>query len=858
MKKMRQAVVVFCALALFCVASETLENEFLRVTVSERGGRIVSLVDKATGRELVHGAETLGGCGKLVDAQYQNLELVTMKYALRREGDAVTAACRLATANLAGLRVERRFRLQPGVAAVEVWMRLRSETQANRVAPRLHNWFRFGEEAVFFLPSASGLVAVSKPDFRMQKLQLVTDAQAPWLAGLENGRGVAVLATGGGSLANLYAWAGTTMEMTFRSLELKPMAEVDAWEGACLIIPFAGRGQVTQVTPEMVVTVENGRGRAFFVRGLGRREATLGGRRLGEVDCRAGSVYEFAAAPGELRFSSASGEFAAALPAWKPRQALHKMPPRAATGVNGYYYFYPDLYLSREIDADVCFGVRGNFTRVKNPRVRILLPEGVALTWVRGETLSVTGMTVQGRRYQCHEFRPPRLKSNATSALHLNLRATEAFQKGSAGYVQLVWDGGEQPRERIEFKLIPPMPKLAAKLRHFRVMLMDISLRPVPEWNRAGVNSVKWLDWEVPIFHNARQPDDFYAARLRDWGAAGYECGTQFGLCFSRAFDVMTGKYVEGAGTFFHPKPHVVKLDLEECRAIDNLGRKTKFVCPWYRGPYFEKTLDKLKTALDYGFRYVIFDEETWGNGIVLCHCPRCLAKFGKDPAKFPKEWLEFKTDAVADIYRRFHEELHGRARLAVWVDHRVEGGAMTNRLTDVAKIGKHVEEIYPMLYHASAAYVGERTRAVKAAMKGTGARLVMGLSPNRVYEYYRVEGRNYAPLEAELQQMLEVAFNGGEGVIFWWHRGAFRGAMGFYNIARAVEMLAPVEEILRHGRQVEVPCSNPEVAVTAYEWQGRTAVFARNYDRGVVRAVVAGRPVEFKETRVAVFEVRR
>ncbi len=855
---LKQAVALVWAFAVVLMASETLENEFLRLTVAEQGGKIVSLVDKATGRELVQGKDTLGGCGKLIDAQFKNLELLTARYSLKHAGDAVTATCGLETANLAGLRVERRFRLQPGVAAVEVWTRLCSETQTNRMAPRLHNWFQFGEKAVFFLPSASGLATVPMKECRNQKLQLVTDAQMPWLAGLEGDRGVALLVSEGGALSNAYVWGGATMEASFRPLELKPMAEVDAWECRALVIPFAGRGQVSQVTPEMVVTVENGRGRAFFVRGLGRCEAMLGGRRLGVAECRAGGVYEFDAAPGELRFASAAGEVAVALPAWRPRQALHKMPRSAPTGVNGYYYYYPDLYLSREIDTDISFSVRGDFTRTKNPRVRLLLPDGVELSWSREKPLAVKTETIQGRRYQCLDFHPPRLKNYGSAAFVVNLRATEAFQPGCVGYVHLVWDGGEQPRERFEFKLIPPLPKLTAKLQHFRIALMDHSERPVPEWSKVGVNTVKWTDWQVPIYHDARMPDDFYAERLKAWRAAGYECATQFGSCFSRSHNVMTGKYVQGAGTFFHPTPHKVKIDVEEFRAIDNLGRKTNFVCPWYRGSYFEKSLDNLQTALDYGFDYIIFDEETWGNGVVLCHCPRCLAKFGKDPAKHPDEWLAFKTDAVADIYRRFHEALAGRAKLAVWVDHRVEDSAMSNRLTDVAKLGKHVEEIYPMVYDASAAHIGRRAQAVKAALKGTGARLVMGLSPNRVYEYYRVEGRNYAPLEAELQQMLEVAFNGGEGVIFWWHRGAFRGAMGFYNIARAVELLAPVEEILRQGRPVEVPCSNPEVAVTAYEWQGRIAVFARNYDRGVVRAVVAGRPVEFKESRVAVFEVRR
>ena len=37
---MKRALVILCALALAASAAETLENEFLKLTVAERGGKI--------------------------------------------------------------------------------------------------------------------------------------------------------------------------------------------------------------------------------------------------------------------------------------------------------------------------------------------------------------------------------------------------------------------------------------------------------------------------------------------------------------------------------------------------------------------------------------------------------------------------------------------------------------------------------------------------------------------------------------------------------------------------------------------------------------------------------------------------
>ena len=162
------------------------------------------------------------------------------------------------------------------------------------------------------------------------------------------------------------------------------------------------------------------------------------------------------------------------------------------------------------------------------------------------------------------------------------------------------------------------------------------------------------------------------------------------------------------------------------------------------------------------------------------------------------------------------------------------------------------------MLYTADSATIGYRSRAIADLLKGTRAKLIMGLSPDRMYEYYRVASGNYASPNVMREQVLEAIFNGAVGIHVWNHPYGMRAALGFYNMARAVQDLMPVEDIIYYGKLVDIPSSNPEVLVTAYEYNGEYAFFARNYDRGVVKTTILGQDIVFDKDRVAVLKVKK
>ena len=851
------------AMALGCLlyADEVLENEFLKAVIVERGGKVASLVEKSTGRELVKGQDTVGGICKTVDTLFNNVESLALKYSLAHPAeDTVTATVTLQQSTMAGVFLTRTFQLPKGQTALLCKESIQSKEKENQFSLKFHNMLEFSQDTVFTLPSKGGYSVVPFARARLDKLSAVLDISLPWLAALgsESGRGVALYVNTPQQLKNMFQWNGESMEATFSQISLKPIAEADEWNTTISIIPFAGKGNVVDVTPEYVFTKAGKQGSLYFVQSIGKCNAVLDGKAIGTVDAKAGTTWSFQADGAKLILASANKQLAVEIPdTLKTCKPQTKLPKKEEVGVNGFYYHYPEMWLSDEIDAEVHIGLRGNFRKNKDFRMVAALPKGVEVIWAREPWSQASDVTIKGQQMHCVEVRGKR-RVSYSSALEVYFRPTEEFQDGCVGYVYAAWEGGQQEPNPIVFKKTPKFPEIGDGLKHFILGLGSKTVRPTPQWRKFGVNFYEFYDYVVPDFIEDCKGADLYTQRQKDAAAAGLTYGTELGSLFSRFGDVLHGTFLKAHGTIFLPEKKVYELNPKEFQAIDMDGKPAPFICPSYRGPYWEKSLDLIRVALHYGFKSITFDDEDWANGETLCHCPRCLEKFGKDPAKYPKEWLEFKTDQVQDMYRLMRETMGEDVKFSTWLDNGAPDKSIRHRLSDYRKIGKYVDYIKPMLYTADSATIGRRSRDISELLKGTRAKLIMGLSPNRVYEYFRVASQSYASPNVMREQVLEALFNGAVGIHVWNHFYGIRSTLGFYNIARAVQDLMPVEDIIWNGTLVEIPSSNPDVMVTAYEYNGEYAIFARNYDRGVVKTTILGQEITFDQDRVAVLKVKK
>ena len=811
-------------------ADEILENACLTVRIVETGGKAVSIYDKSGKRELVNGGGPYGGIGKSRDILVRNIEPLTEKFKLSKPSeDTVEAVAKIAHANLAGMELRRTFRLPQDALMLEISESWKSLERKNSFAVNFHNMFQFTPDTFFYIPSRTGLAETDSKQAKINHLNMISDLGEPWIAALDrkSGLGTALYIRDAQQVESFYHWNNETLEANFHQVTLSPVAASDEWNFSAFLIPFSGKGRVVSVTSYLFDGAEK----------------------------------------GDLLFVTRKRKIAIKVPAeLKLRKPLTKLPPRRELGTNGFYYYFPELYLSPEIDAGIAFGLRGSFRGRKNFRFAIDLPAGVAITYSRFRILRSRTIVIDGKTYRRHEIVSPRTETYY-AALYLNLKLNQDFQENSAAYIQALWDGGKQPPEKIILRQIPKLPEIGRGLTRLSIFLGDSTenpapplgdsgMRPVPPWKKIGVTGFEFWDWIVPAFHNGYLGGDFYTERLNAYSGAGLECAIELNEAFSRHPQPTNGRRSGMVtGTLFHPAKRQFQVDRSEFQAVDVNGKAVNYVCPSYRGIYFEKSLDILRTAMAYGFQHVMYDEEHWNGGMLLCHCRRCLEKFGRDPAAYPKEWQEFKTDQVADIYRRFREVIGEKRKMSVWVDIDPAG---TNRLTDFRKLARHADYLLPMYYTADSAAVGAFARKASEIIRGERAVILMGLSPNRTYEYYRIPSGNLASPNAETEQILEAVFNGARGVNFWAHRSAFRGALGLYNIAMAVKELIPVEEIIIKGKPLEIPGSNPDVRVTAYEYNGEIAVFARNYERGTVMSTICGRPIVFDKTRTVVMKVKK
>jgi hypothetical protein len=888
------------------VSAVILENGLLKVRISERGGRIDSLQVPALQLEYCDDAQqTFSGLGKIRDILFNNIETVTGRHVLTVDESTagqltVNAVYHAQTGNLAGMEVRRQYVMTADSALLTGRVLVKCHQQPANFQINLHNLFPvkpYSGKVFCYLPTRRGLATFDHAAAKLQKMSLALDPSAPWsaFADRSTGVGLALLLENLEQLDGMYVWGQNdafTLEANYKDVQLRPMAAADEWETAFRLLPLQGMQFLRQVGPNGAFGAERQQDRVkvtFMAAGpcQGTLSIWQGQQKLAETAAdltRAGQTVTLAwaipenQAPCDIRFNAQNFDVAMTLPLDFDRQepvALEKkMPTREVTGVSGFYYYFPDVWLSDETAAELSFGLRGDFKKNDDFRFVLDLPAGVEMTYSRAEVLQESPVVIDGVTYARQEIFSHR-RVDYFSAMRVNLRLGAGFEDGSKLYVRAQWRGGEQTPQVLTVRRAPSLPDIGAGLKHFKIGVeSDAGKEAWPEYRRIGINTVMVSNWGPPLILYDYKGKDFFAERVSQIKAEGLFPIFGAGAPYCNIDRVMKelNPYYTGAGTLYHPEETRPGLDLSRARARDIHGQQLHMPCPSYHGQLLAKAVDSLKSLIDYGFDHVCYDEEMWGSGNTLCFCEHCKAAFAEflrekypqvpyvDPAEatlkpqdFPAvydAWWDFKTGLVAEIYRTLRQTMatYGvrpgvQRQLWVWVDSSVgEGryGAITSRLTDYAKLGQYADLLLPMIYTPMAGDVGRVVAAGAGKLTGVPGKIGAGLSPNRTYEYYRVASNNLAPMDAIRQQLLENFFNGGQAAVIWAYRSALRGAYDYHKIAQAVYMLQPVEEILLRGQPVDdVLSSNPEVKVTAWRHGNALAVLVRNYDADSVKAKV-------------------
>ena len=870
-----------------------LENSFVRLKIVESGGRIASLINKKTNTDLLVGDNSIhAGLGKVRDIFGRNLGFMTgarqIKIVENTPHKAVVETRYTAHGGLAdGLEIVKTFTLKKNSPVIEFSEVYCSKVRDNRFIANWHNRIPvFDNGSDIVISTAAG--SISFAGALQNRNNYIFDPRAGFLAfcNKKSGNGMVLLLNEKELRDSFYIFASGdhfSLESNFKEISLRPVVGADEWKVSGALIPFTAHGKVIAANSNAIVTQEKaGKAVVTLLRDLGKGflKQDSSGRVYKDKELACNSVFEFdlTANSSTVTVSGRNIEFELNLPAAdvvsKDLKVSTRPPAVRKSGINGIYYYYPEIFLTHNITAEIMFGIKGDFRKKKNFRMALCLPENLEMIYASNASKDMGLVEINGRKYRRYEIFITR-KNTYHYAVRIDLLPGKDF-KESELYVMALWENGAQTPQKVPLRLTEPFPEIGKGLKELKIGLGVTSdadkMWKLPEYHKIGVNFLEYWEYLPKRMFLDPLPDGAFSRKIRQAAEKNIESYFELGGAFVRPQDVLAGKMSRELGTLHHPVKSFEAIKPQDIQAIDHTGKPVRQICPSTRGRYYDKAVDSLKSAIDYGFDNIAYDEEVWNNGATVCYCKRCkdlfkkflLEKYPSVPYQEPEitvreagkhpaledAWWDFKTSLVADIYQNlrriadtYRNPDNKRRQLYIWLSSALGGsrryGAITDRLTDYKKFGMIFDWVAPMMYTDSSAVIGENARDARRLLEGTRGKLIMGLCPNRYYEYFRVESQSFGSRDVVLEQILEAFFNGAKGVVFWSHRGGFRGTYDFRNVALAVKMLMPVEDILLNGKEVVLKHSNPAVTVSAWEWKGEIAVFLRNYDHNKVKTVL-------------------
>ncbi|MDP6980743.1 MAG: hypothetical protein QF570_19435, partial [Myxococcota bacterium] len=252
----------------------------------------------------------------------------------------------------------------------------------------------------------------------------------------------------------------------------------------------------------------------------------------------------------------------------------------------------------------------------------------------------------------------------------------------------------------------------------------------------------------------------------------------------------------EGYELLVVDSPYHSMIKHQQARTFTDDGIMQPFVDPSYRGWHYRAELDRIaKRVAEVKPDWVMMDIECFEKGTYACligtseRCRDYLAKMrSSEPNtledELPGAVTDLGTELIANIRRRFEKELP-RGRMPRMGINTSEPRQIYHRLFDFDKLyDEHVDYAQPVLYYMPSREIGRRIREARSYMERGD--IIPWLDPGSVEEF---------PSEQIYDRVLEVFGSGARGLA-WFNYSKFEGA-DFYYLARAMESVIPVEEVI-------------------------------------------------------------
>lgn len=300
--------------------------------------------------------------------------------------------------------------------------------------------------------------------------------------------------------------------------------------------------------------------------------------------------------------------------------------------------------------------------------------------------------------------------------------------------------------------------------------------------------------------------------------------------------------------------------------------------CPTFieGNSYIEKELDILRTVAACGVSGIMFDDERFNSkGESICYCSRCVKGFReflehregspafvepveivKNKEKYPQLydlWMEFcalgntrrhalMKKVFADKVRESNADSTYRKGITIAEITVADGTTKTSRekhLWDLPSLAETVDYVCPMIYITAVSQVDSlisRVRNILDSMGGKKERLLVTLNCGYT------GGGEISLVEKPLikYSILECVLNGSQGA-FFWNGFATYDPLSLEQIASALSMLAPYEDIIVEGKinHGVVNVSGGKANVSAIVHEKGILVLVSEYSKNEVAAEV-------------------
>jgi hypothetical protein len=846
--------------------SISIENRFIKASISAQGGKLASLYDKQTKQEYAFSSEAKTNSGFCKDRiwekkGWQNLIKSDFKLEVIRNTPQVVMvrAQRVAISGPGkGLIFARTYTLKANECRLKVNYRISSGKEWREFSPWLHNMVRLPgnlknkKTTAIFSQTQRGLFT-DTPVAPKFKSALLFDFAEPWIGAVsESSKTGLCIIVDSKKLNHFYCWYGSeyffTMETIFKKHKFMPGS---SWMTDIWYIPTKGLPNYHLATSEYVGGLTPDGLKIFPAVSMSNAVAKLAVDKAKEKNLNPGKIVSgkvftlsLKTKPGmhDLKFKLTKSEHTVRVN--NKRCESEVEPATSLTSASAQFnkaaalYVKDTVYLSPDMPVVIHFGMSENFKK-KAKKVEFILEVPKSVEIINPSRKAVLEKIVRnGKVYTKYSF----AGSSRSYYNWINMFMQTTLKPSSKDkiYFYVTWDGGAQKPQMLTVESVNIQ---ACKKTPKRLLVGTgfYGLNEQKRWpnmykniKRIGLNTVSFSDYD------SKKINEMKKAVLKAKKAGMYITANYSPTC--RVPDLKNNKetWVEAIG-----------------------GEKVKFICPSYRGPVLDAEISRATSYGEAGASVIFWDAESW-RGREFCFCTRCMKAFKpylkknhpkikyvspkvfeKDFGKYPElhaAWLKFRISLGTKLFTKYKNEYARRLKASdvkgtgpeelIVGSYDLVPGRIYHQFMrfDEMYAAKAIDICMPSLYVAGDAMkVGNRVKEI---------RKVLGSS--RIIPWICFGADANYECEAIYQKyiVLELLLNGSMGFTTWPWLGL--DALDSKYLSQVMNMVTPLEDIIVDGKVMKNLSTSGKYVRTAGLIKGNeAAILVSDYYHDALPAVI-------------------